>query len=63
MEHKIVKIISSTELIKLRLKPLIGRIGVVVAKGEKSGYWIELDRPYQNEREWYIPSQSLQVIG
>lgn len=63
MERKTVKIISSVELIQLRLKPLIGRTGVVVAKGGKRGYWVELDRPYQNEREWYVPSQSLQVIG
>lgn len=63
MERKTVKIISSSELIKLRLKPLVGRTGVVVAKGEKSGYWVELDKPFQNEREWFIPNQSLQVIG
>ena len=63
MEHKTVKIIFSTELIKLRLKSLIGRTGVVVVNGKKSGYWVELDEPFQNEREWFIPIQSLQVIG
>ena len=63
MEHKTVKIIPSSELIKLRLNPLVGRTGIVVARGEKSGYWVELDKPFQNEREWFIPSQSLQIIG
>lgn len=63
MEHKTIKIIPSSELIKLRLNPLVGRTGVVVARGEKSGYWVELDKPFQNEREWFIPSQSLQIIG
>jgi len=61
MEQKIVKIIPSEELLKMKLKSLIGRTGVVVAKGEKNGYWVELTRPYQNEKEWFIPSQSLQV--
>ncbi len=62
MENKTVKIVPSSELIKMKLKSLVGRTGIVVAKGEKSGYWVELDKAYQNEKEWFIPSQSLQVI-
>lgn len=46
MEGKIVQIISSPELIQLRLKSLIGYKGVVVAKGEKSGFWVQLDKPF-----------------
>ena len=57
MERKTVKIIPSTDLIQLRLKPLVGRTGIVVAKGSKNGYWVKLDEPFQNEKEWFIHSQ------
>lgn len=63
MKQKIVKIVPSEELFKMKLKPLVGRTGVVVAKGESDGYWIELDKAYQNEKEWFIPSQSLQTLN
>lgn len=63
MEGKIVQIISSPELIQLRLKSLIGYKGVVVAKGENSGFWVQLDKPFLDEEEWFIPSESLQIIG
>lgn len=36
MKQKIVKIIPSSELIKMKLKSLVGRTGIIVAKGEKT---------------------------
>lgn len=63
MENKTVKIVPSAELFKMKLKSLVGRTGIVVAKGERTGYWVELDKAYQNEKEWFIPNQSLQVVN
>lgn len=58
----IVKIIYSPELVNMKLTELIGCIGVIVDNSRKSGCWVELDEQYQNESEWFIPNQSLQII-
>lgn len=62
MIGKIVEIVVSTELEKMRLHPLVGRKGVIVAKADSGkGYFVSLDKSYQNEEEWYIPTPSIQI--
>lgn len=61
MENQRVKIVPSVELTKWKLNPLVGRTGCVVDKGEK-GKWVKLDKPYQNEQEWFVPNKSLQIV-
>lgn len=62
-----VTIIPSSTLSEARLEDLIGRKGTVVEvnyrkDGTIRGAWVELDgQPYQDEQEWYIPSNSLML--
>jgi hypothetical protein len=58
----VVEIIPSADLSRLRLQSLVGRRGVVVAKGGKGGYWVNFGSLYHNEQEWFIPTKSLQII-
>lgn len=63
MIGKTVGIIASKELSAMKLNALVGRTGTVVAKGEKSnGYYVEFSKPYLHEKEWFIPTQSIQPI-
>lgn len=61
MEKQRVKIVPSVELTKWKLKSLVGRTGCVVENGEK-GEWVKLDKPYQDEQEWFVPNKSLQIV-
>jgi len=63
MTGKAIRIVPSAELREMRLIALIGRSGIIVAKSDNGkGYFVELDKPYQDEREWYIPNASIQII-
>lgn len=61
MLNRKVKIVLSEELVKMKLKPLVGRIGEVIAEAKGKGYWVKLHTPYRDEMEWFIPSKSLQI--
>lgn len=64
MIGKPVVIISSPELLALRLKGIVGRTGVIVAvKENRMGMFVKLDFPYGGEDEWYIPRESVQLIN
>lgn len=60
-----VQIRPSFELIEMRLMPLSFRMGKIIevcsyTSGEIHGCWVELDgEPYLDEKEWYIPINSL----
>ena len=61
-----VTIAASNELAEMKLNDLIGREGSVVkALYCKDGHtirgaWVELlGEPYMNEKEWYIPRESI----
>ena len=62
-----VTIIPSVTLTEARLEELIGREGTIVelcyrADGSIRGAWISLTgEPYQEEQEWFIPSNSFIV--
>lgn len=66
MEYDKISIIPSRTLSELRLDELIGREGFVVERhyhkdGSFSGAWVQLiGEPYQDEPEWFIPSNSIQ---
>ena len=61
MLNRKVKIVLSEELVKMKLKPLVGRIGEVIADAKGNGYWVKLHTPYRDELEWFVPSKSLQI--
>ena len=53
MLNRKVKIVLSEELVKMKLKSLVGRIGEVIAEAKGKGYWIKLHTPYRDETEWF----------
>lgn len=63
MAGKKIRITTSSELREMRLHALAGRSGVIVAENDcGKGYFVALDTPYQDEKEWYIPKTSIQII-
>lgn len=62
MTGRKVRITTSVELREMRLHALVGRSGVIVARNDSGkGYFVLLDKPYQDEQEWYIPAVSIQT--
>lgn len=63
MIGKKVEIIASKELSSMKLGSLVGRTGIIVANGEKNnGFYVELNKSYLHEKEWFIPTASIQLI-
>lgn len=63
-----IEIIYSDELIKMRLKKLIGRTGCVIEEviGKNNniiGAFIQLDIPHKEEKEWFIPIKSIMILS
>lgn len=64
MIGKTIEIIPSDELDELRLHALVGRIGEVIEKSANGkGYFVALYQSYKEEKEWYIPKSSIQIIS
>lgn len=62
MIGKTITIIASAALSEIRLNDLVDAKGVVVANGpHNNGAYVKLERPYLNEEEWFIPSDSIQI--
>lgn len=57
-----VKIISSPELIEMKLGQLCGETGIVV-EARNSGCWVEFQEPFMDEMEWFVPYSSLVKTG
>lgn len=62
-----VEITSSDELTQLKLKELNGYKGTIAevshsTKGNITGCWVELDNPFENEHEWFIPISSITIV-
>lgn len=56
----------SDELGAWKLKKLVGREGKIVSElqNEKNkGYWVELDISFGNEKEWFVPVSSIQLLS
>ena len=67
MINQIIEIIDSKELRELRLEGLIGRMGRVTEvldqlQRKNPGYIVEFTEPFQEEYEWFIPSQSIKTL-
>lgn len=60
MDNKKVEIIPSAELTEMRMDSVIGRKGVITEIPEHGkGAYVELEKPYLREAEWYFPNSSL----
>lgn len=67
MINQIIKIVDSKELRELKLEGLIGRMGRIIESLDQSqrknpGYIVEFTEPFQEEDEWFIPSQSIKTL-
>lgn len=63
MEDKVVTIIPSEELKKMKLRNLIGYVGTIAAKStDGKGFFVTLNIPYMGEKDWYIPKESIELI-
>lgn len=63
MAGELVQIVPSKELLVMRMKRVIGRQGLLVEwVPNKRGAYIKLFKPYQEEEEWYIPRESIQIV-
>ena len=63
----IVKVKPSDSLTKLKLKKLAGSKGEIIetiySTGNKAiGCWVKLDKPFENESEWFIPIDSIDIL-
>lgn len=66
MKNNRVTILPSYALAKLKLNALAGKSGEIIetvcsSNGTVSGCWIWLDKSYMEEKEWFIPSDSLAI--
>lgn len=63
MVGKRINIIASPVLTSIRLHELVGQQGIVVENGpHNNGAYVQLDKAYMNELEWFIPNESIQII-
>ena len=67
MINQIIEIVDLKELRELKLEGLIGRMGRIIESLDQSqrknpGYIVEFTGPFQEEDEWFIPSQSIKIL-
>lgn len=67
MINQIIEIVDLKELRELKLEGLIGRMGRIIesldqSQRKNSGYIVEFTEPFQEEDEWFIPSQSIKTL-
>lgn len=61
-----ISIMPSQELAEIKLEGLFGKEGkitdiVCVDKKGIVGCWIQLNEPFQNELEWFVPLPSIAI--
>lgn len=61
-------IVPSPELNAIGLKELVGRTGILCEnlcgdERKNKGFMVCLDEPYKDERDWFIPWQSIDYVG
>jgi len=60
-----ITILPSSALLEMKLEKLVGLTATIIeingSFNDIKGCWVELQRKYLGEREWYIPYNSIGV--